>query len=314
MGKELNVYQLNSESSTSLLTGQSKLNTKITKEESEELNKIFDTLKSFEKINEMIKQDFRDGNYEEWSADSFRKLINIIKDIESKGTNQEKEILKSARINIGKIIIPANRFNNDCDSAFVISMKEGYWDLFDGMESAPSQLSEKISTLVGEDSELDLFETGKENYYFTRKKNVPNSTQINDNFLIFICNNISSQNDKLLDPSLLSKCICFCMPPVDSKEIDSAQLLYGSLIRNKLDNKISQSTATRLSFVHKYVKEKSKKEEEFFSGDLQPTGITIGFIGKEFKKFLKENSNENPNYQLFKPICLSLISFYSTFL
>ena len=170
MGKELNVYQLNSESSTSLLTGQSKLNTKITKEESEELNKIFDTLKSFEKIKDMINQDFKDGNYEEWSADSFRKLINIIKDIESKGTNQEKEILKSARINIGKIIIPANRFNNDCDSVFVISMKEGYWDLFDGMESAPSQLSEKISTLVGEDSELDLFETGKENYYFTRKK------------------------------------------------------------------------------------------------------------------------------------------------
>ena len=33
------------------------------------------------------------------------------------------------------------------------------------MESAPSQLSEKISTLVGEDSELDLFEIGKDNYY-----------------------------------------------------------------------------------------------------------------------------------------------------
>ena len=131
MGKELNVYQLNSESSTSLLTGQSKLNTKITKEESEELNQIFDTLKNFEKIKVMINEDFKDGNYEEWSADSFRKLINIIKDIESKGTNQEKEILKSARVNIGKIILPANRFNNDCDSAFVISMKEGYWDLFD---------------------------------------------------------------------------------------------------------------------------------------------------------------------------------------
>ena len=144
------------------------------------------------------------------------------------------------------------------------------------------------------------------------KKNVPNSTQINDNFLIFICNNISSQNDKFLDPSLLSKCICFCMPPVDSKEIDSAQLLYGSLIRNKLDNKISQSTATRLSFVHKYVKEKFKKEEEFFSGDLQPTGRTLGFIGKEFNTFYsKENYDEDPNHQIFRPVCHSLISFYS---
>ena len=57
------------------------------------------------------------------------------------------------------------------------------------------------------------------------------------------------------------------MPPVDSKEIDSAQILYGSLVRNDLDKKISQTTATRLSFVHRYVKEKSKKQESF-SGDF----------------------------------------------
>jgi len=144
MGNELNVYQLNSESSTSLLTGQPKLNTNITKEKSKELDKIFLTLKNFDKINDKIIKDFKDKNYEEWSADSFRNLINIIKDIESKGNEEEKEILKSARINIGKIIIPANRFNNDCDSALIITMKEGYWDLFDGIESVPSQLSEKI--------------------------------------------------------------------------------------------------------------------------------------------------------------------------
>ena len=59
------------------------------------------------------------------------------------------------------------------------------------------------------------------------------------------------------------------MPPEDSKEIDNAQILYGSLIHNDLDKKISQSTEIRLSFVHRYVKEKSKKEEESFSGDLK---------------------------------------------
>ena len=133
-------------------------------------------------------------------------------------------------------------------------MKEGYWDLFDGIESATPQLSEKISTLVGEDPELDLYETGKDKYFFTRKNDLPNSTKIHDDFLMFICHNISSQSDKSLDPSLLSKCICFCMPPVDSREIDSAQVLYGSLIKNNLDRKICQSSATRLSFVHKFVK------------------------------------------------------------
>ena len=54
------------------------------------------------------------------------------------------------------------------------------------------------------------------------------------------------------------------MPPVESKEIYSAQILYGSLILNDLDTKISQSTEIRLSFVHRYIKEKSKKKRRIF--------------------------------------------------
>ena len=311
MGKGLNVYQLNSESSTSLLSGQSKLNTKITKEEYEELLKIFKNLESFGILKDKINERFNEGKYEEWTGESFKKLIDQIKKIETRANADEIEILKSSRIEIGKIIIPANRFNNDCDSAFVISMKEGYWDLFDGIESATPQLSEKISTLAGENPELDLYETGKDKYFFTRKNDLPNSTKIHDDFLMFICHNISSQSDKSLDPSLLSKCICFCMPPVDSKEIDSAQVLYGSLIKNNLDRKICQSSATRLSFVHKFVKDKSRIEEDSFSGDLQPTGRTLGFIGKEFKKYLNSNTFENPNLEIYRPVCHSIISFYA---
>lgn len=127
---------------------------------------------------------------------------------------------------------------------------------------------------------------------------------------MFICHNISSQSDKSLDPSLLSKCNCFCMPPVDSKEIDSAQMLYGSFIKNGLERKICQSSATRFSFVHRFVKEKARVEEDSFSGDLQPTGRTLGFIGKEFHKYY-ENYNEDSNLQLYKPICHSLVSFYA---
>jgi MoxR-like ATPase len=310
VGKKLNVYQLNSESSTSLLTGQSTLNTRITKEESIELVKIFCTLESFEQIKDKMNEKFPQDKYEEWSAESFKELIELIKNVEQRGTADDKEILRKARIEIGKIIIPANRFNNECDSAFVVSLKNGSWDLFDGMESSPPQLSEKISTLAGEEPELDLYETGKDNYFFTRKKNIPNSTLIHEDFLMFICHNISTQNDKSLDPSLLSKCNCFCMPPVDSKEIDSAQMLYGSFIKNGLERKICQTSATRFSFVHKFVKDKSKVEEDSFSGDLQPTGRTLGFIGKEFHKYF-ESYNGDSSLQLYKPICHSLVSFYA---
>ena len=75
------------------------------------------------------------------------------------------------------------------------------------------------------------------------------------------------------------------MPPIDSKKIDSAQMLYGSFIKNGLEKRISQLSATKFSFFNKQVKTKSKIEEDSFSGDLKSNGRTSGFIGKEFKKY-----------------------------
>lgn len=151
----------------------------------------------------------------------------------------------------------------------------------------PPQLSEKISTQAGEDSELDLLETGKLNYFFTRE-DLPNSTKIHEDFCIFICLNVSSQSDKSIDPTLLSKCVCFCMPFVDTKEVDSSHIVYGYLRKKDLNREISQSIATRFSYLHREAKEKAKAEENSFSGDIKPTGRTLCFIGKEFNTFLNQ--------------------------
>ena len=132
----------------------------------------------------------------------------------AKKTEEDKKILKKTRVEIGKIKIQENRFNNDCDSGFVILLKNGSWDLFDGMESSPPQLAKKNINFSREKPELDLYETGKENYFFTRKRDIPNSVLFHEDYLVLICHNISSQSDKSLDhPSLLSKCNCFCIPP-----------------------------------------------------------------------------------------------------
>ena len=309
MGKKLNVYQLNSESNTYLLFGQPKLNTTITRKESEELSKIFNNLKRFEIIEDIINDSFREEKYEEWNAELFKKLFDIITKVELKANAKEKQILKLAKREIGKIIFPLSRFTNDC-GAFVNSMKRGEWVLFDGIESTTPQLSEKLLTLVGEDPEIDLCETGKDQYFFTKKKKITNSTIIHDDFLMFICYNVSSKNNNCLEQKFFNKCMCFSMTPIDSKEIDSAKILYGSLIKNNLDEKISYSIATRLSFVHKYVKDKFKNEEDFFSGELQPTGRTLGFIGKEFSKYLNEKKNYE-KLKIYRPICNSIIFFYA---
>ena len=309
VGKNLNIYQLNYESNTFILTGQSILNTRITKDESEELNKIFKTLEIFGQIKDKINDKFQKDKYEEWSPESFKELNELIKEVEQRGTTEDKEILRKSRTETGKITTPLNRFNNECDSVFVNSLKNGNWVLLDNIESSPPQLAEKISTMAGKEPELDLYETGKDNYFFTRKKDIPNSTFIHEDFFMFICHNIS-QSDGSLDSSLISKCNCFCMSSIDNKEIDIAQILYGHFIKNGLERAISQSIATRFSFVHKFVKDKAKLEEDYFSGDLQPNGRTLGFIGKEFHKYYM-NINNNFNLQLYKPICHSLISFYA---
>ena len=52
------------------------------------------------------------------------------------------------------------------------------------------------------------------------------------------------------------------MPPEDSKEIDNAQILYGSLIHNDLDKKILLQLDFLL-FID-MLKKNPKKEEESF--------------------------------------------------
>ena len=73
-------YQITIETGTSIFIGQSKLNYKITKKESEILTKIFEELKNYNQLKNIIENEFM-NNYEDWKAESFEKLINEIKNI-----------------------------------------------------------------------------------------------------------------------------------------------------------------------------------------------------------------------------------------
>ena len=91
----------------------------------------------FEQIKDKINEKFPKDKNEEWSTESFKELIELIKYVEQRETEEDKKILKKTRVEIGKIKIPENRFNNYCDCIFVILLKNGSLDLFDGMESSP---------------------------------------------------------------------------------------------------------------------------------------------------------------------------------
>jgi hypothetical protein len=76
------------------------------------LNKFCDSIEIFKALKDKINDKLKD-KYEEWSSDYFKEIIELIIDIKQKVNDNDKEILKIARIEIGKIIIPTIRFNND---------------------------------------------------------------------------------------------------------------------------------------------------------------------------------------------------------
>ena len=51
-------------------------------------------MESFEKIKEKINENFIEGKYEEWTAESFKELMEVIKENDLRANADEKEILK----------------------------------------------------------------------------------------------------------------------------------------------------------------------------------------------------------------------------
>ena len=65
--------------------------------------------------------------------------------------------------------MPANRFFPS-KSVIIKSLEKGEWVLFDGIESAPEEISEKCSSLNGKNGKLDLYDLGVNNSYARVKK------------------------------------------------------------------------------------------------------------------------------------------------
>ena len=125
-------------------------------------------------------------------------------------------------------------------------MKKGEWVLIDGIELSPKEIIEKISTLLNDNPELHVFESGKNIYY--RKKD------IHPNFHLFITYNPCNLNSKNLDKLFLNKCLSFTLPQIDSNQKDTALLLFNSLnnIKSEEEQKIMANICSRLANVHSF--------------------------------------------------------------
>ena len=282
LGQKLNIYQMNNNTGMSIFTGQSVIKEKLTEEENYKLKEIVNNLIKKDKL---IAEPIKGLSEPDYYEDIIKKLEDKIKK-----KDVDQSIIKRLTIDredILKIISPVNQFIKQ-KSAFLEAIqkndynedenKKGEWVLIDGIELAPNEVIEKLSSLCGEHPELHIFESGERIHI--RKENIL------PNFHLFITYNPCTTSSRILDKSFINKCLTFTLPQIDSNTKDSSLLLFNSL--NNLDFqqenelKIIADICTRIGKVHTYSVNKSKKEPENFAGNVRLTIRNLNFISNEY--------------------------------
>ena len=314
LGQKLNVYQMNQDTGLSIFSGQSILSSTLTKEDEISFKKVFSGFEDIPKVKEYFVKNFENVNVEKWSPQQFADLLEIINNYikENKFIDTLKmNLLKDGQKKIKEICLPANRFL-PAKSMVIKSLEKGEWVFFDGMESAPEEISEKCSSLNGKYGKLDLYDLGVDNSYVRHKKkdaNLPEEKEIDNNFFLIVSYNPTTQSEtKILDPSFMNKGITFTLSPMDYDNSSRSKIISGALLSSNYKNLISYQFALRISNVHQFIKEISEKNRETFAGDLKFTGRNLLFICKQFYKYQKSNESLN-NLQI--PIIKALNNFYS---
>jgi len=296
MGKKLNIYQMNSETGISIIQGQPQIMEELDENEINKLSKIFSDINII-----LNKELIENRNIGDMKRKDFEEIINLIeKELNPNKLSKENlKILKDFQNIINKIISPASRFKTQ-KSTFIKAMEIGEWILIDGIESAPSQIPEKISSLCGDNPELDLIECGPEFCYSMIEKE--GYKKIHPEFRIFITYNPNgSKNSSIIEQTLLTKCISFGLPPMDSKIEYSSQIFYSSLKDAGYNKALCENIAPRLANVHNLVLRDSIENTDKYCGEVQLTGRKIIFVSKEFS---------DKNYSLKEQIVDGIRTFY----
>ena len=265
LGQETNLYQMNSNTGMSILTGQEIIKGDFDDNEKEKICEAYNSIKDI--IN--YKKSFNDMELKHYK----RIISKIDKKLEE--PNNEEEIidkLKAARRTIFIIISPPSRFTH-IDSVFIESITEGkgQWVILDGIEMAPSQIPEKITPLCGENPELSIYESGK-GIYIT-------SDNIKPNFQLFIIYNPFNKGSKILDQVLFNKCVSFTLPSIDNSQSDSATTIYNSMKLTKYaDKKAWNILSSKLAASHIFSVKISESHLEQMAGGIKITPRNLAFI------------------------------------
>ena len=178
LGQKLNVYQMNQDTGLSIFTEQSILSSTLTKEDEVSFRRVFSGFEEITVIKDYFDKNFENISAENWTPQQFAELLELINDYIKENSQENKyldktkmDLLKDGQKKIKEICLPANRFLPS-KSLISKSLEKGEWVLFDGIESAPEEISEKCSSLNGRHGKLDLYDLGINLSYIRSKKKV----------------------------------------------------------------------------------------------------------------------------------------------
>ena len=253
IGQKLTVLQMNSDSSISSIIGGYKPSDTVTKSKIEYIKEkiiacgeLFNDIANDIQKNKIITTDILNG---------------YVKTMQQRLTEEtETETADLIREAISEIEDACSLFNRVklSDSAFVDAMVNGNWILLDGIESAPSDIIERITTLLDCSPMLNIYEHGNDCVYSAHPSNT--QKKIHDNFRIFITYNPDIPNKKtILTNTVLSRCIVFTMKPFDETVLSSSISAYYNLADLKFKGfKDKEHVALRIGKTH--ILRKNKEE------------------------------------------------------
>ena len=271
LGQETNLYQMNSNTGLSILTGQEVIKGNFDEEEKSKICEAYNSIKDIIKYKK---------NFAEMELKHYKRIISKIdKKLEEEGLEEDIiNSLKSARRTIFIIISPPSRFSH-IDSVFIESIlkDQGQWVILDGIEMAPSQIPEKIAPLCGENPELSIFESGK-GIYITSK-------DIKENFQLFIVYNPFNKGAKILDSVLFNKCVSFTLPSIDNSQPDSATVIYNSMkLKKKTNKNVWNILSSKLAASHMLASKISENHLEQMAGGIKITPRNLAFLTTDRNK------------------------------
>ena len=169
LGKKLHVYQMNKDINLSMFFGQSTIR-ELNRNDKKTINNLC------KQLSKLIgfKKDFFN-----WDPDNFNELYkeyqNYLKTVDN--YKEAEDVYNKIR----KIISLTNRFESQ-NSPFCAALEKGEWVLIEQIESAPTDIIEKLIPLCGENPELKIIKGAKE---ITYKQSNKFDYKIDKNFRIF---------------------------------------------------------------------------------------------------------------------------------